>query len=150
MNRRRFLAKVVAVAGGAAAVDALGKSLAAMDCTTTPLLGKQNLGHDALVCNNCAYYNKHIYCAICGKLACRDNESFEHARVCNKCDGKGDRCACCGQFVGKSKTKARICYHCAETDRKRWNCCKCGRSTGPELDYGLSYGLSNPKKLKSE
>lgn len=126
MNRRRFLAKVVAVAGGAAAVDALGKSLAAMDCTT-----KVRLGHDALVCKGCAFNNRHTYCAICGSHNCTNTDAYERARVCNTCDQKGHICACCGNSVGESTVKARICYKCAYNHR--WDCYKCGHSTGPEL-----------------
>ena len=126
MNRRRFLAKVVAVAGGAAAVAALGKSLAAMDCTTKPYLG-----HDALVCHECEYYNKHIHCAMCGKLSCTDRDSYKRARVCNPCDKEGNKCVYCGKLVDKSAIKARVCYKCSYDHY--WDCCKCGRSTGPEL-----------------
>ena len=128
MNRRRFLAKVVTVAGGTVAVKALEQSLAAMDCIT-----KQCLGHDALVCGNCVHYNKHAYCAMCGSHNCSNMESYERARVCKTCDPKGERCAYCGNHVGNSTIKARICSHCADSERKRWNCYKCGSSTGPEL-----------------
>ena len=124
MNRRRFLAKVVAMTGAVA----WGKALLAEDCTT-----KECLGHDALVCHDCEYYNKHTYCAMCGKQNCGNLDTYERARVCNICDKKGDRCAYCGGFVGKSTMKARICHHCADSERKRWNCYKCGSSTGPEV-----------------
>ena len=126
MNRRRFLAKVVAVAGGAAAVDALGKSLAAMDCTT-----KRCLGHDALVCNSCVFYERQTYCVVCGSHVCTDKEVYERARVCNTCDQKGNKCAYCGNFVGNSTMKARVCPKCSYNHR--WDCYKCGSSTGPEL-----------------
>ena len=127
MNRRRFLAKVVAVAGGVVAVKALEQTLSAMGQP------KHCMGHDALVCGSCAFNNKHTYCAICGKRRCTNLDSYERARVCNVCDDKGNKCAYCGKFVGESTMKARICNHCADSERKRWNCYKCGRSTGPEL-----------------
>ena len=127
MNRRRFLAKAVVVAGGLATVKALEQTLSAMGQP------KKCLGHDALVCDSCVFYKKYYYCAICGKQSCTNFDSYERTRVCNTCDREGNKCAYCGKPVGKSTMKARICHHCADSERKRWNCYKCGSSTGPEV-----------------
>ena len=124
MNRRRFLAKVVAVAGGAATVKALEQTLSAMGQPTV------RLGHDALVCKGCAFNRKHTYCVVCGSHVCTDSEAYERARVCNTCDKNGDRCAYCRDFVDKSTVKARVCPKCSYNHY--WDCYKCGSSTGPE------------------
>ena len=125
MNRRRFLAKVVAVTGGLTTVKALEQTPSAMGQP------KHCMGHDALVCSSCAHYKKHTFCPMCGQNNCTDLDSYKRARVCNPCDAEGNKCVYCGKLVDKSAIKARVCYKCSYDHY--WDCCKCGRSTGPEL-----------------
>ena len=119
MNRRRFLAKVVAVVGGAVAVESMKNALA---------VTKRN-GYDAVACNSCArdssIYNK---CVKCGKEMFPGH--YYTARTCTGCGMNNEkRCAYCGNWIyDQIRHYARLCPDCY----KQNICYKCGNLAYPD------------------
>ena len=119
MNRRRFLAKVVAVTGGLAAVESMKNALAAT--------GRN--GCDAVACNSYAgdinIYNK---CVKCGRDTFMRNQYIP--RLCASCGLNNEkRCAYCGSWIyGQVQHYARICSMCYKENR----CYKCDRTSYPD------------------
>ena len=115
MNRRRFLAKAVAMTGATsfftAGIDALADRV--------------EHGYEAMVCEGCAVHKKHLRCICCGELNCGDLDCYEIALVCFMCNDDGKNCAICGNMIGESTTKARVCHRCS--DKLRLKCYKCKR-----------------------
>ena len=127
MNRRRFLAKVVTLSGGLAAVEVL-KSLNAAE--PVDQLTKTRFGMDVPVCRGCAQSVRYSNCIQCGKPMHPTGK--RPARMCLKCAwGKENKCAYCdGLITGKPEFTAFVCWSCYRENR----CYKCGGYAGPDSD----------------
>ena len=113
MNRRRFLAKAVAMTGAASLISA----------GTSAIADRVKRGHEALICEGCAFHKEHYKCAVCGKKECGDLDYFEVALICNSCCRNEKICFNCGRII-KTPTKARVCRKCC--DKARLTCARCG------------------------
>ena len=111
MNRRRFLAKAVAMTGALALSEKLAH-------------GQNPVSHGpAYMCSGCAnVLHKDQYCVHCGAHITYPKNA-EYARICGACMLTHNTCVFCHNPLGDSKAIARLCTKC---ESHKYKCLVCG------------------------